>query len=203
MGFLRNLFGPSKEEIWQQLAKEIGANYVDGGRWKGDKVHAQIKQWTVTLDTYTVSTGKTHMTFTRFRAPYVNADGFRFKIYRQGFFSGMGKALGMRDVEIGEPQFDEAFIIQGNDEAKLKQLFANAKIRALITAQPDLTFEIKDDEGWFSTHFPEGVDELVFFEPGLITDVERLKQIYELFAEVLHHLCRIGSAYENDPLVSL
>ena len=113
MGFLRNLFGPSQEEIWQQLATEIGATFVDGGRWKGDKVQAQIKQWTVTIDTYTVSTGKTHMTFTRFRAPYVNADGFRFKIYRRSFFSGMGKALGMQDVEIGEPQFDEAFIRNG------------------------------------------------------------------------------------------
>ena len=203
MGFLRNLFGPSQEEIWQQLATEIGATYVDGGTWKGDKVQAQIKQWTVTIDTYTVSTGKTHMTFTRFRAPYVNADGFRFKIYRRSFFSGMGKALGMQDVEIGEPQFDEAFIIQGNDEAKLKRLFANAKIRALIVSQPNHTIEVKDDEGWFATEFPEGVDELVFVEAGIITDVERLKQLYVLFAEVLNHLCHIGSAYETNPQVSL
>lgn len=203
MGLLRNLFGPSREEIWRQLAAEIGAQYVDGNWRKADKVQAQVKQWTITLDTYTISTGKTHMTFTRFRAPYVNADGFRFKIYRKSMFSGLGKAFGMQDVEIGEPQFDEAFIIQGNDEAKLKQFFANPTIRQLLSSQPEVNLEVKDDEGYFATQFPEGVDELHFFGPGIITDVERLKQLYELFATVLDQLCQIGSAYETDPQVAL
>jgi hypothetical protein len=203
MGFLRDLFGPSKEEIWRQLATETGATYVDGGTWNGDKVQAHVKQWVVTLDTYTVNTGKTTMTFTRIRAPYVNADGFRFKIYRHGFFSSMGKALGMQDVEIGRPEFDEPFIIQGSSATKLRQLFAHEKIRELILQQPHFSLEVKDDEGWFSTHFPEGVDELVYIEGGIITDVERLKQLYALFAEILHQLCRIGSAYKRDPEVEL
>ncbi|MBS1812778.1 MAG: DUF3137 domain-containing protein [Acidobacteria bacterium] len=203
MGLLRNLFGPSREEIWRQLAAETGAEYVEGNWRKADKVQAQVKQWTITLDTYTVSTGKTYVTFTRFRAPYVNADGFRFKIYRKSMFSGLGKALGMQDVEIGEPQFDEAFIIQGNDEARLRQFFANPTIRQLLSSQPEVNLEVKDDEGYFSTQFPEGVDELHFFGPGIITDVERLKQLYELFATVLDQLCQIGSAYETDPQVAL
>jgi hypothetical protein len=32
---------------------------------------------------------------------------------------------------------------------------------------------------------------------------ERLKQLYELFAETLDQLCAIGSAYERDPGVAL
>ena len=53
MGFLRQPFGPSKEEIWRQLCTEIGAQYVDGGFWTDDKVQAHHGQWTITLDTYT------------------------------------------------------------------------------------------------------------------------------------------------------
>ena len=30
-------------------------------------------------------------------------------------------------MDVGYPEFDEAFIIQGNDEAKLRALFANPK----------------------------------------------------------------------------
>src|ERR1035438_3281430 len=56
--FMRNLFGPSTQEIWRQLCAEIGAQYVEGGFWKGDKVQAAHGPWTITLDTYTVSTGK-------------------------------------------------------------------------------------------------------------------------------------------------
>jgi hypothetical protein len=203
MGLMREIFGPSQEEMWRQLCAEIGAEFVDGGMWKGDKVIARVKAWTISLDTYAVSTGKVTMIFTRLRAPYVNLDGFRFKISRKGMFSGLSKLLGMQDVEIGDPEFDEAFIIQGNNEQKLKALFANEKIRQLIAAQKEIGLEVKDDEGWFGADFPEGVDELVFFEGGVITDVARLKQLYELFAEVLNHLCAIGSAYEQDPKVTL
>ena len=41
MGILRDLFGPSREEIWRQLSAEIGADYVAGGFWKGDKEAGQ------------------------------------------------------------------------------------------------------------------------------------------------------------------
>ena len=207
MSFLRQLFGPSREEIWRQLSGEIGAQYVEGGFWKGDKVQIQHGQWTVTLDTYTVShsDGKTShsVTYTRLRAPYVNQDGFRFTIYRKCIFSGLGKFFGMQDVEVGYPEFDDAFIIKGNDEAKLRALFANDRIRQLIEMQPTIHLTVKDDEGWFGSTFPEGVDELWFQVIGVITDIDRLKSLYYLFAETLNHLCHIGSAYEDDPKLEL
>ena len=101
MNTLRKWFGPSKEEIWRQLSTETGANYIQGGFWKGDKVQAAHDQWTITLDTYAVSTGKSTVVFTRLRAPYVNPDHFRFTIYRRGFFSDIAKWLGMQDIEVG------------------------------------------------------------------------------------------------------
>ena len=203
MGILRQLFGPSQDEVWRQLCGEIGAEFVEGGFWRGNKVQARVKEWTVTLDTYTVSTGETHVTYTRMRAPYVNKDGFRFTIYRKGWFSELGKRLGMQDIEIGDPEFDRDFIIKGNDEFKVLALFGNPRIRQLIQAQPSIELQVKDDEGWFSTSFPEGVDELYFQVVGVVKDVERLKSLYELFAETLNHLCHIGSAYENDPQLAL
>jgi hypothetical protein len=99
MGTWRKLFGPSREEIWRQLSAEIGARYVEGGLWKGDKVQATYGEWTLTLDTYAVSTGKATIVFTRMRAPYVNPEGFRFNIYRKSVFSELAKRFGMQDVE--------------------------------------------------------------------------------------------------------
>jgi hypothetical protein len=203
MSFLRQVFGPSQQEVWQQLCSEIGADFIEGGFWRGDKVQARVKEWVITLDTYTISNGKTSTTYTRMRAPYVNSDGFRFTICRKDLFSGLGKLLGMQDIEIGEPEFDRDFIIKGNNEAQVLALFANPKVRQLIQAQPSIYLQVKDDEGWFSQNFPEGVDELYFQVIGIIKDVERLKSLYELFAETLDHLCRIGSAYEHGPDVAL
>jgi hypothetical protein len=196
-------FGPSKEEAWRQLCLEIGAEFVEGGFWKGSKVQAQVGPWTVTLDTYTVSTGESSETYTRIRAPYVNPDGFRFTIYRKGFFSELGKLLGIQDIEVGDPEFDEAFIIKGNDEPRVVILFSDSEIRRLIGAQPKIKLAVKDSEEWFGPRFPDDVDELRFQVVGVIKDVERLKALFELFAAVLDRLCRIGSAYEQEPGVDL
>jgi hypothetical protein len=200
MSFLQDAFGPSRAEVWRQLCAEIGADFVDGGFWKGDKVQAHVKNWTVTLDTYVVDKA----TYTRMRAPFVSPDGFRFRIYRAGLFSGLGKALGMQDIDVGHSaQFDDDFVIQGNDESKVRALFANPEIRRLIQEQPKIRLELKDDEGFFRPRFPEGVDELQFHTLGVLKDVDRLKRLFDLFAEVLDQLCQIGSAKPEDPGVAL
>jgi len=203
MKTLRKLFGPSKEEIWRQLCTATGADYVQGGFWKVDKVQAMHGEWTLTLDTFAVSTGKTTMVFTRLRAPYVNPDHFRFTIYRRGLFSDIAKWLGMQDIVVGHEDFDRDFIIKGTEEKKLRALFDNPRLRELIAAQPKIHLTVKDDEGWSTTAFPADTDELCFHVGGIIKDVERLKLLFDLFAETLDQLCRIGSAYEKAPNLKL
>ena len=201
--FRMKLFGPSRSDIWKALASEIGAIY-DPGRWYGgERVVAEVGHWQITLDSYAVSNGKTTHVFTRLRAPYVNADGLRFTIYRKSIFTGLGKWLGMQDIEVGHPEFDDAFVIKGNSEPALRRLFANERLRELLQNQPSVHFEVKDDEGWFFRKFPQGVDELCFTVHGMIKDIDRLKSLYDLFAETLHTLCHIGSAYEDDPGIKL
>ena len=203
MNTLRKWFGPSKEETWRELCAETGARFVDGGFWKGEKVMAAHGQWTILLDTYAVSTGKVTVHFTRLRAPYINPDGFRFTIYRRGFFSDIAKFLGMQDVEIGHADFDRDFIIKGTDEDKLRALFGNSRIRELISAQPEICFEVKDTDSGWGPEFPPNVDELCFHARHIIKDVERLKLLFELFTETLDQLCLTGSAYEDAPGVQL
>jgi hypothetical protein len=192
-------FGPNKDEVWRQLSEEIGAEFVEGAFCKGCKVQAHVGPWTVTLDIN--SDGESQST--RIRAPYVNPEGFQFTIYRKGLFSNLGKLLGMQDIEIGDPEFDEAFVVKGNDEGKVCGLFANPKIRQMILAQPKIRLEVKDSEGWFGPKFPQDVDELHFQVLGVIKDVERLKSLFELFAAVLNQLCQIGTAYMQETGVQL
>jgi hypothetical protein len=197
----RALFGPSRRDIWQQLSTEIGGTYLDG--WRGAKVQGTHGEWTVTLDTFVVPAGKAYIPFTRLRAPYVNPDGFRFSVSRKNIFSGIATFLGMQDIAVGDPAFDDDFVVKGTDEGRVRTLFSNPRLRQLIDAQRDIHLSVKDDEGWFGAKFPEGVDELYFAVPGVIRDVERLKLLYELFAETLDQLCAIGSAYKRDPGVTL
>ena len=197
------MFGPSKKEIWRKLADELSGRYVEGGFWKGDKVEVEHGDWTLTLDTYAVSTGKVTVVFTRMRAPFVNPGGFRFVVYRRSAFTGLGKFFGMQDIEIGDPMFDHDFVVKSENEHRVRELLANQVIRSLISQQKDINFSVKDDEGWFGTKFPDGVDELHFAVIGIIKDLDRLKLIYELFAETLDQLTRMGAATDTPPNVKL
>ncbi len=199
MGILRKAFGPSKDDVWRALAKEIDADFDPGGFWKGSVVRAEIDEWTVTLDTYTVSSEHSHVTYTRLRAPFVNKGGFRFSVHRKHLFSPLGRLLGMQDITVGHRAFDEAFVLKGNDERQVRRLFSHEPLRRAIEAQPQVSLAVRDDEGWFGKSFPDGVDMLVFQVPVVIKDVERLKALFDLFAETLRALCHIGSAYEDDP----
>ncbi len=203
MGLLRDVFGPSKDEIWSQLSQQIGAQFQAGG-WLGTgKVTLSHGQWQITLDTYAVSTGKTSTIFTRFRAPYVNADGLRFNVHTQGVFGSLGKVFGAQDITIGDPAFDARFVVQSSSEAEIRRLLSDPRIRGLLEAETDVHFQVKDDAGWFRSSFPAGVDELCFETHGFVTDIQRLKELFELFALVLDDLCMMGSAYQNAPGVTL
>lgn len=203
MSVMRRLFGPSRKEMWTKLSEEVHGKFVEGSWAKGDKVQVEYNDWTLTLDTYAVSTGKVTVVFTRMRAPFVNPTEFRFLVYRKSVFSGLGKFFGMQDIEVNDPPFDDDFIVQGTDESRVRQLLASPKIRQLIAAQKDVNFGVKDDEGWFGTKFPDGVDELHFAVAGIIKDVDRLKGLYDLFAETLDELCRMGAASDDPPGVQV
>ena len=203
MGILRSLFGPSQNEIWSELSREMGARFQAGGLMRSGRVDISNGVWDITLDTYVVSSGKSSSTFTRLRAPYVNADGFYFNVYGKSVFSSIAKKLGSPTISMGDPGFDQTFMVQSNSEERIRYLLSNPNIRSLMEADPDLHFQVKDDDGWFKSKFPGGVDELYFQTYGLVTDLERLKRLFNLFALVLDELCLMGSAYQNDPGVRI
>jgi hypothetical protein len=199
MNPLRRRFGPSREDVWRQLSQAIGARYVDGGFWKGDRIEATHGDWTITIDTYTVHANNAHIPYTRLRAPYVNPGGFRFTVYGRGVFSDVAKWFGMQDIEIGDAGFDRDFIVKATSAAQVRELLSNRELRDAIARQPHIRLDVKDDEGWFGPTFPDGVDALSITVRGHLKDVERLKQLYELLATLLDELCRIGSAYDTAP----
>jgi hypothetical protein len=199
-GVLRRLFGPSAEDVWKALAGEMDARFEKGGWWKSGRVVAEVGPWEVTLDTLR----RDKVVYTRLRAPFVNPEGFRFRIHRRHLFSGLAEMLGLQDLPIPwDPKFDHDFIVKSNDEAKVRRLLSSENIRLLIDLQPRILFAVKDDEGWFGTKFPGGVDELYFERCGIMKDPELLRGLFDLFAETLEELCVMGSAYETPPGVTL
>jgi hypothetical protein len=198
------IFGKSKKKVWKKLSENINANYYEGSFFIGPRLEYTHNKWTIYLDTYTVSTGKSSTTYTRMRVPFINLRKFKLKIYRKGVFSNIGKALGMQDIEIGfDDWFDRDFIIKGNDEVLLGKLLQNHQIRNLIDRQPSIVLEIKDDEGMFGPKFNENESVLSFMVIGVIKDIDRLKSLFELFVKVIDEFEVIGITVNQTPEVRL
>ncbi|MBM80890.1 MAG: DUF3137 domain-containing protein [Planctomycetaceae bacterium] len=203
MSLLRSIFGPSKAEIWTQIADEIGGEHIKPGFFKKGGLVYEHEEWTLVLDTYTVNNNNSSQTYTRMRAPFINKDGLYFKIYREGLFSSMGRFFGMQDLEIGDPYFDKNFVIKGNNQEQIRRLLMDENLKALIETQPRISLEIRDDDGWFGSKYPAGVDQLYFVCSGVMRDKRLLHDLFDLYCCVLERLVRIDSAYEDDPRVYL
>lgn len=203
MGKLLGWFGPSRKEIWRKLSAELDARYIEGTWRKSDRIEVEHGPWTITLDTYTVMANNTPLLFTRLRAPFSNKDRLRLRIYRSSIFSGIGKWLGMQDIEVGSLQFDKDFIVQGSDEHMVRRFCGSRALRQAMLAQKSFDLSVKDDEGWFGPKYPPGTDLLSVTVSGHLTDPERIRALFELFSEALEQLCAIGAAYEKKPGMTL
>lgn len=166
----------ARTTAWRQLANDLGAEFVPGGLFRGSKVVARAGHATVTLDTYSIPSGDSSTTYTRIRAPLQNRDGFQFRVFREGLVGKIDKALGMQDLEIGIPEFDDVFVVQANDETKVRALLSNAKTRELIQGEPGLHIRITKN------------NELHFEEKGVLSNLTRLKSLFELFFDILSRL---------------
>jgi len=201
MRLLRTLFGRSVEEVWRQLCAEIGAEFLPGGVLHSHCVQAYVADWIVTLDTFPGS-GASGEPYARLRAPYVNLDGFRFGICSRAIFGAPGLSSGEQTVEVGDPQLDRAFVIQGNDVERVRALFTQPWMAPLLLAQPEVHFSVQDDEGPYGAQFVEGVDELFFQVRGVMKNLPLLRGLFELFSETLHYLSQTGQP-GGDPVAAL
>ncbi len=200
---LRSVFGPSRPEIWQQIAQDLGGNYIGEAFFGEDAVIYRHGEWQIVLDVRYQQEGGSTASYTRLRAPFINKDGFVFRIFRKRFLSFIGKLIGAQDVVIGDPVFDDPFIIQTNSEDRIRYLLEDEALKQLIQQQPDVWFEVRGDDGLFGVDFPDGVDQLYFESAGVIKDTPLLKGLFELFSLTLMRLVEMDSAYDSDPNVRL
>jgi len=203
MTFLKKLFGPSKKEVWSEVAQEIDAYYYHGGFFGRSEFIYEYKSWKIYLDTVNKGSGKNQQVYTRLRAPFYNPSSLTFKIYEEGLFSLVRKKLGMQDIEMNERKFDDRFIIKGSDDFQVQRILNDAELMNLMFALPRLYLFIDDGKSWMGKSYPEGVSVLSFEEFGVIKDKLVLKSIFRMFEMLLDRMVKIGMSTTDAPQMML
>ncbi len=187
----------TRREAWHAVAQALNGHCVEGSRPGQDKAIFQHLAWTIVLETYTVNTGQSSVTYTRARAPYAAKDDLKLTVSRRNFFSRFGMVLGMRTVRIGSQRLDDKYVIRSNNEARARALFNDGDVRALILMQPSLRLEVQRPSWARRRKLTEGARDVMVRTTGVIKDPARLENYVRLVAQVLEQLVRIGSAAED------
>jgi len=206
-----------QEQAWRQLASEIGGELITrrerGRRFLGQHLQLAVvaKAGTspIALDLRVEYGGEyaPNSLVTRIRAPYVARDAFSFSVKRirarlsdGAVLRGIAKLAGRRKVDAEDLGFDRDFLITANDTDKVRALLADSRVRGLIQSQPSVDISAARPT-WrlFKGRGSQRLSILRFEEEGVITDVQRLKSLFELFQETLNQLSQIGSAFAEEP----
>lgn len=192
-------FGPPLKEVWGHLADDIGGTFKQTGALKTPRLEKEYKVWTILLDTYTVNTGKSSVTYTRMRVPYKRENDVIFKITRRNIFSGIGSMFGMPVVETYDYDFNDEFVIKSNDENVVKEIFQNSELKDRIKAQKRLILKCspyKEKKSYTDS-------EIYFQMTGVLKDEEKLKNLFSLFYLLLDEFVKNGVASEETPTIRL
>ncbi len=116
-----------REEALTIVAQRLGGTLVPGSFWQQPKITFEYKTHASSIEYY--STGGKHPTlYTRLFFHLPRMPALSVRIYPEHFFSKIGKFFGGQDIQLGDPNFDEKFMIKGSDEARVKE-FLSPQVR--------------------------------------------------------------------------
>jgi len=81
--------------------------------------------------------------YTHLRYRFSSIRNINLTVYKEGFFSKLGKTFGMQDIIVDDPEFDEIFIIQGRDEILVRDILSlSVKEKLLILSRLNMRLKI-------------------------------------------------------------
>jgi hypothetical protein len=106
-------------EAWRAYASSRAFRWIQAsGPWyrrTSDAIEGSVQGVPFHLDTYVVSTGKSHVTFTRATCALEGQAAANCTITPRTIFTGFGEALGVKSIRTGDPAFDAKLSLRSKD----------------------------------------------------------------------------------------
>ena len=171
-----SILGPSTREMWEVVAREIGAEFVIDGFLQNDRIVYVLGTQAITLDTFIVpgrGDNDSDTIWTSIDAKINSPLKFQCEISPRKTWDAVKSLVGsLNDIEIGDRAFDEAFVIRGTAPEAIKEFLSDSHLRKLI--KPGMSLSISNR---ITQEFP-----------GITMNAESLVRRFELFIELLQRL---------------
>lgn len=170
-------------ENWAAFAQHHGLTYSGG---ISATANPHIAGWYgrthVTINTITRGSGKNRSTYTQFHAHVNTAMPQGLNLTREGLFNKVGKFFGGQDVQLGDQQLDDAFLIKAHDALGAMNLMRIPPVKQAL-----LTFVARHANMQLNERH------LMFEENGVCSDMARMK----VAIDDLAYLCQTLEAGHN------
>lgn len=157
---------------WQAMADELGLTMTDGTFFKRPEISGNYRGHPVRVYTYTQGSGKNRHTYTCTAVMFNQPLRLGLRVYKEGFFSKIGKAVGTQDIQTGDAAFDDRVMIKGDDEDGVLQVLTPEVRRAvggMVEQEPGIQL---DDSGMKQTN------------SGFVSDTARLTSLLDGMTDV-------------------
>jgi len=133
-------------EAWRAAAERLGFEFAPGSWSGGPTITGTLDGSPAEIHSYTKSSGKSSTRYTRYTLGFTPI-GVGLKLTRQSGVGYLLKVLGTQDIEIGDPTFDEAFIVQATDPQAARAVLTpgtTMMLNRLIAVHPEIV--VTDDQ---------------------------------------------------------
>lgn len=192
MKFHSNIFG--WEYVWRDFADSKGGKVVSDSSKENDpivSIHIPVEgsNAVVTITPQSLK-NKSRGSGTTASLNYAPREHFVFSIRTEKGVDQIGKALGMQDIQLGDQDFDHRYLIQGTDVGKVRNLFADMKLRDLILENGPSELRLHADGADLPAEhkLPDGKHSIVYGNEKLLDKFEQLEAVYSVLTSLVHRL---------------
>ena len=161
----------ASQNAWGELASRLGLQYTPGNLFKFPSITGTYRTRNLTLDTFTRGTSKNRTTYTRIVMEVNNSLQRSMKVYQETVFSKVGKLLGGQDIQIGNEQFDQRYIIKGQPELDVVKMLSSIGLQQKLLQDHTFNFELKGSV-------------LYFEKRGIERNVDQLQSEFDLLGDI-------------------
>lgn len=124
--YLASSMHKKRVAAWTAVAERLGLHYAS------DQIYGSLAGQHVRLFTETRGSGKNRRTYTVAAGMVVPGFDLGLAVYRHGWMSSLGEWMGMTDITVGDPTFDTAFVVKGDEPHRVQALLAHGGLRAAL-----------------------------------------------------------------------
>jgi len=130
-----------RQQAWAALAQRLGLHAANG------QIYGHLDGSAVRLFTEVRGSGKNKQSYTVAAGMIVPGFDLGLAIYKHGFFSSVGEWMGMKDIVIGDPGFDQAFVIKGDEPHRVQALLRSDALRQALAQvhASNWVFSVRDE----------------------------------------------------------